>query len=121
VLALLDGEHPDFVAAAADEGIYAFAQPVTAASVQGAIEVARRRHAEAARLGEKVDQLETALERRTAIERAKGILMERHGVDDAEAFERLRSHARSTNRKVVEVSRAVNEGHALLPRSANGE
>jgi AmiR/NasT family two-component response regulator len=121
VLALLDAEDPDFVAAAAREGIYAVAQPVTAASVQGAIEVAMRRHAEVQQLGEQVGQLETALQRRAAIERAKGILMERHGIGDDEAFERLRAHARSTNRKVVDVARAVSEGHALLPRSPDRE
>ena len=94
---------------------------MTAASVQGAIEIAMRRHAETLKLGEQVDQLETALARRAVIERAKGILMERHGIDDDEAFERLRAHARSTNRKVVDVARAVGDGHALLPRSPNGE
>ena len=46
--------------------------------VQGAIEVAMRRHREEQRLHEKVEQLESALERRAVIERAKGILMERH-------------------------------------------
>ena len=35
--------------------------------------------------------------------------------------ERLRAHARSTNRKVVDVARAVSEGHALLPRSPDRE
>jgi AmiR/NasT family two-component response regulator len=49
------------------------------------------------------------------IERAKGILMERHGVDDREAFELLREQARSTSRPVIEVAQAVLEGHALLP------
>ena len=66
---------------------------------------------------EKVEQLQTALERRSVIERAKGILMERHGVDDRGAFELLRDHARSSSRRVVDVSQAVLDGHALLPRS----
>jgi AmiR/NasT family two-component response regulator len=49
------------------------------------------------------------------IERAKGILMERHSLDDRDAFELLRSHARANNRKLVDVARAVAEGHLLLP------
>jgi len=49
------------------------------------------------------------------IERAKGILMERHGVDDKAAFALLRDHARSGNRRVVDVATAVVGGHALLP------
>ena len=116
VIAVVEREDPEFVRAAADRGIYAYAQPLSATSVQSAIEVSMRRHAEVARLEERVDQLESALERRALIERAKGILMERHELDDRAAFERLRSHARSTNRRVVEVARAVAEGRGLLPR-----
>jgi AmiR/NasT family two-component response regulator len=42
-------------------------------------------------------------------------VMERHGVSDREAFDRLRDHARASNRRVVEVAQAVVDGHALLP------
>jgi response regulator NasT len=115
VIVLLDEDDTDFIPVAAEAGIDAFAQPVTRGTVQGAIEVAMRRHAEIEALGEKVEQLETALERRATIERAKGILMERHGLDDAAAFELLRSRARATNSKVVDLARAVADGHALLP------
>ena len=62
-------------------GISAYIESSDAARVQAAIEVAIRRYREAARLDEKVGQLETALERRAVIERAKGIVMERHGID----------------------------------------
>ena len=54
------------------------------------------------------------------IERAKGILMERHGADERRAFELLRDNARSNSRRVVEVAQAVVDGHALLPRTAAG-
>jgi AmiR/NasT family two-component response regulator len=49
-------------------------------------------------------------------ERAKGILMERHSIDEPTAFALLREHARSTNRKVVDVASAVVDGHRLLPK-----
>jgi response regulator NasT len=49
------------------------------------------------------------------IERAKGILMERHSVDDRRAFELLRDHSRSGGRRVVDVAQSVLDGHALLP------
>jgi response regulator NasT len=117
VVALLESEDPDFVRDAADRGIHAYARPITAASVQGAVEVAMRRHAEHSKLTETVDQLEDALERRAVIERAKGVLMERHSVDERAAFELLRSQARSTSRPVIELARAVLEGHALLPKN----
>jgi response regulator NasT len=104
------------VARAADMGIAGYVDSWEPQDVQAAIEVALRRHREATRLNEKVEQLESALERRAVIERAKGILMERHAVDDREAFARLRDHARSGGRQVVEIAQAVLDGHALLPK-----
>jgi AmiR/NasT family two-component response regulator len=109
----------EFVARAAERGISAYVESNDPQVVQASIEVTIRRYREATRLSEKVGQLESALERRAIIERAKGILMERHGIDDTTAFGRLRDHARSGNRRVVEVAQAVVDGHALLPaRSA---
>jgi AmiR/NasT family two-component response regulator len=117
VLAQLRGDSDlDTIARAAERGIAAYVASTQPEEVQAAIEVAMRRYREAQRLSEKVDQLETALERRVLIERAKGILMERHGIGDREAFERLRDQARAGSRRVVDVARSVLEGHALLPR-----
>ena len=105
----------EFVARAAERGISAWIESTTPEHVQGAIEVALRRYAELERLESKVEQLESALERRALIERAKGIVMERHGVDERAAFDLLRDHARSQSRRVVDVAVAVADGHALLP------
>jgi AmiR/NasT family two-component response regulator len=115
LIALTQRDDPEFVARAADRGIAAQATPDGPDAVQSAIEVALRRHVEIERLEAKVDQLEGALARRAVIERAKGILMERHGVDDRTAFERLRTHARTERRRVVDVAHAVAEGELELP------
>lgn len=120
VIALLDREDAEFVAAAAERGIFAYARQETAESIQGAIEVAIRRGREQHALSEQVERLEGALERRALIERAKGILMERHSADERAAFELLRAKARSTNRSVVDLAQAVLDGHSLLPNT-NGE
>jgi AmiR/NasT family two-component response regulator len=117
VIALVGEADPDFLRRAAERGISAYARTESPADLQAAIEVAVRRHREAAALGAQVDRLEDALQRRAAIEQAKGILMGRHGLDERDAFERLRSHARANNRTVVDVAGAVLEGHALLPAS----
>jgi AmiR/NasT family two-component response regulator len=116
VIALLEVPDPDFINSAADKGIFGYVQPVTGDKLQGAIDVAIRRHADVAKLNEEVDQLEGALDRRAVIERAKGILMERHSLDEQAAFEMLRSHARSNNRRLIELAHAVADGHALLPK-----
>ena len=115
IVALLDEEDVDFVRRAADRGVDGYAGRHSAEALQSAIVHAVRRHAEAARLTEQVGQLEGALERRALIERAKGILMERHGVGDRAAFELLRTHARAQSRAVVDTARSVLDGHALLP------
>jgi AmiR/NasT family two-component response regulator len=116
VIAQVPDGDTDFVARAADRGISAWVESSQPNSVQAAIEVAMRRYREAMRLSEKVDQLQSAIDRRAVIERAKGILMERHGVGEREAFELLRENARSASRRVVDVSQSVVDGHALLPR-----
>jgi AmiR/NasT family two-component response regulator len=114
VIAVLNEEDPEFVARAAERGISAYAREQSPQAVQGAIEVAMRRHRQLAQLGDQVNRLEGALERRAVIERAKGILMERHGIDSRTAFDRLRGHARRTNRTVVDVARAIEDSYPLL-------
>jgi response regulator NasT len=116
LLSVREAKDPALIARAADMGITGYVDSWAPHDVQAEIEVALRRHREEARLTEKVEQLQTALERRTVIERAKGILMERHSIGEQEAFQRLREVARSGGRRVVDVSQAVLDGHALLPK-----
>jgi GAF domain-containing protein len=69
--------------------------------------VSHRAAAEAQRLNE---QLASALTSRVVIEQAKGVISERAGVDTAEAFARLRSYARSRNRRLTDVAEAAVDG-----------
>jgi AmiR/NasT family two-component response regulator len=62
-----------------------------------------------------LQNLEGAFGRRAVIERAKGILMERHTTNEEHAFEMLRTHARNANRKLIDIATAVVDGHRLLP------
>jgi GAF domain-containing protein len=56
------------------------------------------------------EQLNHALNSRIVIEQAKGMLAERLGLDMAEAFSRLRSHARNHNLRLADVAQAVING-----------
>lgn len=118
VIVLLARPDAGFLAAAAQRGIAAFASSEELDEIQGAIEVAIHRHRETQALSAEVDTLRSALERRAVVERAKGILMERHGLGERAAFELLRTQARSEGRRVVDLASAVTDGHALLPRDA---
>jgi len=119
LIVLLGVHDSPFLRNAAERGIDAFARPQFEQEVQGAIELAMKRHGDTLRLTEQVEQLESALERRGTIERAKGILMERHGVDERQAFELMRQQARRSNRRVIELAQAVAEGHSLLPNRSD--
>lgn len=55
-------------------------------------------------------QLQTALNTRTVIEQAKGVIAERGRVDMDGAFNLLRGYARSTHQRLAEVARAVVDG-----------
>jgi GAF domain-containing protein len=65
--------------------------------------------------GALADQLQTALDSRGLIERAKGALMEREHLDEQEAFTHLRRAARSSGRKLSQVAGEVAAG-LPLPR-----
>lgn len=62
-------------------------------------------------------QLQSALNSRVIIEQAKGVIAERGGISMGEAFDRLRSTARSSQRPMAEVARSVIEsrGRNLPP------
>src|SRR3954462_14958024 len=96
VIALADDASREFVAAAADRGVFAYIDSTNETELQGAIDVALQRHRQFAKLLH-------AFERRARIERAKGVLMERHALDDRAAFERIRSRARDARRPLIEV------------------
>ena len=53
--------------------------------------------------------LEGAFGRRAVTERANGILMERHSVDEAQAFGLLRDQSRRTNLKLADIAAAATE------------
>jgi two-component system, response regulator PdtaR len=112
VIALLDVQDPAFIREAAKRGIFAYiADGDDPQELQSSIDIVLRRFAE-------YHDLEGAFGRRAVTERAKGILMERHSVDEREAFNMLRDHARRTNRKMVDVAEEIVSTHRLLPGSA---
>ncbi len=112
VIALLHTRDPEFVSEAAKRGVFAHINDEDVDDWQSAIDIVLRRFAE-------YHELQGAFGRRALTERAKGILMERHSVDEHAAFEMLREQSRVGNRKLVDLAAAVVDGHRLLPRSPN--
>ena len=90
------------------------ASEVHAVRAYAAVVASLLQHAVVAHVkGRLADQLQTALEHRSVLEQAKGVLMERKSLDQSEAFELLRRTARSQRRKIVEVAREVIDGIEL--------
>ena len=103
VVALLHEPDPGFVIEAARRGIFAYITDGDPQEWQNAIEIVLRRFAE-------FHDLEGAFKRRAITERAKGILMERHAVDDERAFQLLRDQARRTQTMLVEAAQSIIDG-----------
>ncbi len=113
VIVLLHAPDRDFVREASKRGVFAHITDDDVDDWQSSIDIVLRRFAE-------FQELEGAFGRRAVIERAKGILMERHSIDDVAAFEMLREHSRRANRKLIDLATAVVDGHRLLPRRSGG-
>jgi response regulator NasT len=113
VILLLHDRDPELVREASMRGIFAHTNAVAIEDWPGCIEIVLCRFAE-------YQGLWAAFRRRTVIERAKGILMERHGIGDGDAFELLRDASRTHNRKLVDLAAAVADGHRLLPTQPTG-
>ncbi|MBI5029552.1 MAG: GAF domain-containing protein [Chloroflexi bacterium] len=62
---------------------------------------------EKAVLYEEIGGLKEALETRKLVERAKGILMKRHRIDEQDAFARIQHQARTSRKSMREVSEAI--------------
>ena len=107
VIALLHGEGPDFVAEAAKRGIFAYVENGDSNAYKSALDITLSRFAE-------YQSLRGAFGRRAVIERAKGILMARHAIDDQRAFEMLRAQSRRHGRNLAQVAECVLGSHLLL-------
>ena len=96
------------VGRAVDAGVFGYlVKPFRESDLLPAIEAARARHAELQALRDEAGSLRDALEARKLIERAKGLLMEKDGLSEAEAFARLRGASQQTGRPLRDVAEAI--------------
>ena len=82
-------------------------KPFNKTDLMPAIEVARSRFTEARELENQVKDLEERLETRKVVERAKGVLMSKHGMDEAGAFRQLQKWSMDKRLSLKEVADAV--------------
>src|SRR5213083_130911 len=107
VIALLSARDPAYVRDAAKRGIFAYIVDGNPEELQSAIDITLQRFAE-------YHSLQGAFGRRALIEQAKGILLERHGIEADRAFDLLRDRSQHGGRKLATVAAAIVDSHLLL-------
>jgi two-component system, response regulator PdtaR len=100
--------HQELVARAVEAGVFGYlVKPFREQDLVPAIATARARHEELVAVREEAESLGEALAARKAIERAKGILMEKEGLAEADAFARLRRASQASGRPLRVIAEAV--------------
>jgi AmiR/NasT family two-component response regulator len=98
----------ELVSRAIEAGVFGYlVKPFREQDLLPAIQTARARHEELAALREEAESLSEALAARKAIERAKGLLMEKESLSEEEAFARLRKASQLSGRPLKVVAEAV--------------
>jgi response regulator NasT len=100
--------HEELVARAVEAGVFGYhVKPFREQDLVPALETARARHEELAAVRGEVESLNEALAARKAIERAKGLLMEKESLSEQDAFARLRKASQVSGRPLRVIAEAV--------------
>jgi response regulator NasT len=93
--------------AEADHILGYLVKPITQANLEPVIALSMRRFAQFEALRREAADLRQALEDRKVIEKAKGLLMKKAGLEEQDAFRRLQKLASEKSRKLVEIARMI--------------
>jgi AmiR/NasT family two-component response regulator len=98
----------ELVSRAVEAGVFGYlVKPFRESDLLPAIHAARARHEELQALREEAESLGEALATRKVVERAKGLLMEREGLSERDAFARLRRASQVSGRPMKVVAEAL--------------
>jgi len=116
VLILTAFSQRNLIEEARDAGALAYLiKPFTQAELVPAIEVALGRFREMQAIKASNSTLEEQLATRRVVDRAKGILMDDHGLKEAEAFDFIQKTAMRDRRKMRDVAQDVIDGGLRPP------
>jgi AmiR/NasT family two-component response regulator len=98
----------ELVARAVEAGVFGYlVKPFRDTDLLPAIQTAKARHAELEALRDEAESLADALATRKLVERAKGLLMEREGLSEQDAFTRLQRASQVSGRPMKVVAEAL--------------
>lgn len=108
VLVLTAFSQSDLIHQARDAGALAYlVKPFQKSDLIPAIEVALGRFGEVVALEQEIVDLSERLEARKLVDRAKGILMDEHGMTEQLAWRFIQSQAMSQRKRVADISQTV--------------
>ncbi len=108
ILFLSSFNEQELVDQASDTGALAYLmKPFRKEDLAPALGIAVRRFRQISSQSKEIDELKDTLETRKLIERAKGILMDRHRMSEEEAFKRIHFQARNQNKKMKEIAQSI--------------
>ncbi len=106
---------PEFVERALKEHVLAYlVKPLNEKSLKASITLSMQRFKEFQALQQQALDLRQALEDRKTVERAKGILMERAGLSERDAFRRLQLLSNRKHRKMIDLARTIVEAEDAM-------
>jgi response regulator NasT len=115
LLFLTSFNEDELVEQAGETGAVAYLmKPFRKEDLGPALEIAYKRFQQIQSQTHEIDRLKETLESRKLIERAKGILMDRHQMSEEEAFRRIHFQARNQNRKMREIAQSIITAADLL-------
>ncbi len=98
----------DIVAKAAESGVFGYiVKPVREEQIFPAIEIAMSKFGEAKMLEDEIGNLKESLETRKLLDRAKGVLMTAHGMNEQEAYRRMQQYSMNRRLSIKEVAEAI--------------
>lgn len=98
----------EFIRRAEADHILAYlVKPIKQSDLEPAIAIAMRRFEQFQAMRKETSDLKQALEDRKIIERAKGVMMKKAGLDEADAFKRLQKLASDKNKKLIEIAQMI--------------
>jgi AmiR/NasT family two-component response regulator len=108
VILLTAYSQKDLIDRAKEAGVFAYlVKPFKEADLVPAIEVAIARYLEYQEVESQATDLAEKLETRKIVDRAKGLLMDKHGLKEAEAFRRIQAQSMNTRKSMREIAEAI--------------
>lgn len=104
----------DLIERAKEAGVFAYlVKPFQESDLMPAIEIAISRYLEMHELESTVGDLEVKLETRKVVDKAKGILMDKYKMSEADAFRRIQQQSMNQRRSMKEIADAIIIAHEI--------